>query len=165
MPYTASGRFVKKPKKIALLKEREDFTALAQEYDELSKQIKMLETAKKNLADRLKEAAELQGVKDDKGSFYLDLNGFVIGKVAKKSISLNSNRALSFLKDKGMTNCIETVEQVNEKALEQEVSCGNITMPEFESLTDTKVTYSVSVKPKEELAEVDISSFAAARKK
>lgn len=153
-------------KSLSIVNTEEDILSTAREYDEVSKHIKILEATKKTLADKLKNFADANGVKDDNGSYYLDLSDFIVGKVAKKSMSLNPERTKALLKEKGLTSkCLKVVEQIDESAIEKEVSSGNISISELESITDTKVTYSVSVKPKEELPDVDISSFAAARKK
>lgn len=143
---------------------------MSQEYSEVSSQIKLLETTKKTLADRLKEASELIGVKDSKGSYYYDAGDFMVGKVAKKSVSLKQEDTIKFLVQKGLYNkCVttQTVEVINEKALEDAVKDGTISQEEFESLCNVKVTYSVSVQKVEEMPEVDTSHAlkAASRKK
>lgn len=143
---------------------------MSQEYSEVSSQIKLLETTKKTLADRLKEASELIGVKDSKGSYYYDAGDFMVGKVAKKSVSLKQEDTIKFLVQKGLYNkCVttQTIEVINEKALEDAVKDGTISQEEFESLCNVKVTYSVSVQKVEEMPEVDTSHAlkAASRKK
>lgn len=143
---------------------------MSQEYSEVSSQIKLLETTKKTLADRLKEASELIGVKDSKGSYYYDAGDFMVGKVAKKSVSLKQEDTIKFLVKKGLYNkCVttQTIEVINEKALEDAVKDGTISQEEFESLCNVKVTYSVSVQKVEEMPEVDTSHAlkAASRKK
>lgn len=143
---------------------------MSQEYSEVSSQIKLLETTKKTLADRLKEASELIGVKDSKGSYYYDAGDFMVGKVANKSVSLKQEDTIKFLVQKGLYNkCVttQTVEVINEKALEDAVKDGTISQEEFESLCNVKVTYSVSVQKVEEMPEVDTSHAlkAASRKK
>mgnify|MGYP006905684426 FL=1 len=142
---------------------------MATEYSELSAQIKILDGSKKNLADKLKEASEILGVKDSKGSFYYEAGDFNVGKVAKKSVSLKQEETIELLKEKGLyKKCvtIKTVEEINEKALSNAVSNGDITQEEFESLCDVKTSYSVSVVKAEEMPEVDVShALRAASKK
>ena len=143
---------------------------MSQEYSEVSSQIKLLETTKKTLADRLKEASELIGVKDSKGSYYYDAGDFMVGKVAKKSVSLKQEDTIKLLKEKGLYKKgveVQKVEVINEKALEDAVKDGTISQEEFESLCNVKVTYSVSVQKVEEIPEVDTSHVlkAASRKK
>lgn len=141
---------------------------MAQEYSEVSAQMKLLDTTKKTLADRLKEASELIGVKDSKGSFYYDTGDFMVGKVAKKSVSLKQEDTIKLLKEKGLyEKCVEVqkVEVINEKALEEAVKEGNISQKEFESLCEVKTTYSVSVQKIEEMSEVDVSTLKAASRK
>lgn len=143
---------------------------MAQEYSEVSVQMKLLDTTKKTLADRLKEASELIGVKDSKGSFYYDTGDFMVGKVAKKSVSLKQEDTIKLLKEKGLyKKCVEVqkVEVINEKALEDSVKDGTITQEEFEALCNVNTTYSVSVQKVDEMPEVDTSQClkAASRKK
>lgn len=147
-----------------------EIAQMAEQYSEISRQIKLLEDSKKNLSDRLKEASELIGVKDDKGSYYYDTGDFITGKVAKKSVKLNQDNAIALLKEKGLyKKCvdIQKVEVINEKALAYAVENGDISQKEFEDICDVKVTYSVSVQKKEEMPEVDTSHVlkAASRKK
>lgn len=133
---------------------------MATEYSELSAQIKILDSSKKNLADKLKEASEILGVKDNKGSFYYEAGDFNVGKVARKSVSLKQEETIKLLKEKGLyKNCVnvKTVEEINEKALSEAVSNGDITQEEFESLCNVKTTYSVSVVKSEEMPEVDVT--------
>lgn len=141
---------------------------MSKEYSEVSSQIKLLETTKKTLADRLKEASELVGVKDSKGSYYYDAGEFIVGKVAKKSVSLKQEDTINFLKKKGLyKDCVtvKTVEVIDEKALEQAVTDGDITQEEFESLCEVKTSYSVSVQKQEEMPEVETSTLKAASRK
>lgn len=146
-----------------------EIAQMAEQYSEISKQIKLLEDSKKNLADRLKEASELVGVKDNKGSFYFDSGDYITGKVAKKSVKLNQESAISLLRDKGFYDscvAVKQVEIINEKALSRLVEDGDISQKEFESICDIKTTYSVSVQKKEDMPEVDTSHClqAASRK-
>ena len=67
---------------------------LGKQYEEVSAQIKELEKTKKTLADAIKNGAEQSGVKDDKGSFYYETATHILGKVASKSISLNTEKAI-----------------------------------------------------------------------
>ena len=141
---------------------------MATEYSEISSKIKLLETTKKALADRLKEASELLGVRDNKGSYYFEGSDFITGKVAKKSVSLKQDKTISLLKEKGLyKDCVtvQTVEVINEKALEEAVKEGKISQKEFESLCEVKTTYSVSVQKIEEMPEVDVSTLKAASRK
>lgn len=146
-----------------------EIAQMAEQYSEVSKQIKILEDSKKSLADRLKEASELVGVKDNKGSFYFDTGDYITGKVAKKSVKLNQESTISLLRNKGLYDkCVDVkqVEVINEKALSMFVEEGGISQEEFESICDVKTTYSVSVQRKEEMPEVDTTHClqAASRK-
>ena len=55
--------------------------------------------------------------------------------------------------------------KINEDAVYSRVSNGDLTVEELESITETSVSYSVSVKAVEEMPEVQCASVAASTKK
>ena len=58
-----------------------------------------------------------------------------------------------------------TVETVNEDKLQKAVQDKRISLDEVEKFTNVKVTYSVLVKEKEAMPEVEVSTAKVARKK
>ena len=141
---------------------------MADEYLEISKKMKLMDNTKKLLSNKIKEATEELGVKDDKGSFYYDTGEVVTGKIAKKSVSLNEEKTMELLKKKGIyEEVVEkvVVEKINEEVLEQKIAEGIISSEEFEGICDVKTTYSVSVKEKAEMPEVETTVLKAASKK
>ena len=146
---------------------KKDYAKLAEEYNEVSVQLKELDERKKHLANLLKDGAEKFGVKDDKGSYYCDTDDFIFGRVAKKSIKLNEERTTKYLKAHGFSHYIEEVVTyvINKAKVEEAVKCGDIPQKEFEKMCDVDVSYSVSVKKKEEMAEVEQTTLKVARKK
>lgn len=147
--------------------DKGQFESLAREYNELSAQIKVLESRKKKLAELIKKGATSYGVKDDKGSSYLDLDGYIIGNVAKKSMSINQDEAIAMLEEKGLEECIEvvTVRQVNNDLLTNAVSKGKLSLNDIEKVTDVKISYAVSVTAKEEVPEIEQTTLKAAKRK
>ena len=145
----------------------EDILSLGREYDEINSQLKVLNDRKKVLSDLIKEGAEKFGVKDDKGSYYLESDEFVLGKVAKKTMRLNQDKARETLESMGLGDTIDEVTTyvVNEDRLNQAVADKRITLDEVKSFTDIKTDYSVSVKVKAEVPEIEQSTLMAARKK
>ena len=158
---------LKKVSKIAPIFNKTDYAKLAEEYNDVSEQLKNLKERKEHLATLLKDGAEKFGVKDDKGSFYCDTDDFIFGRVAKKSIKLNEERTTKYLKAHGFSHYIEEVVTyvINKAKVEEAVKCGDIPQKDFESLCDVDTSYSVSVKKKEEMAEIEQTTFKAARKK
>ena len=144
-----------------------EILSLGKEYSEISAQIKVLTDRKKELSDLIKKGAEKFGVIDDKGSYYLEDDNFILGKVAKKSFKLNQDKAVETLKSMDLGDVIDKVTTyiVNEDRLTQAVADKRISLDTVKSFTDTKVDYSVSVKEKEEMPEVEQSTLMAARKK
>ena len=159
---------LKKLKDNIIMFNQNDLPSMARQYADISKQISLLEKQKKKLSDKIKQETEKYGVKDDKGSFYYESEDFITGKVAKKSYSINQEKAVEILKSRGLGDVVETVtyETVNEEKLEKAVSEGRISLNDCEEFTNEKVTYSVSVKEKEAMPEVEQTSLKmAARKK
>ena len=144
-----------------------EILSLGKEYSEISAQIKVLTDRKKELSDLIKKGAEKFGVIDDKGSYYLEDDNFILGKVAKKSFKLNQDKAVETLKSMDLGDVIDKVTTyiVNEDRLTQAVADKRISLDTVKSFTDTKVDYSVSVKEKEDMPEVEQSTLMAARKK
>ena len=146
----------------------EDYIKLGKDYDELSAQIKELEARKEALSDKIKEGSEKFGVKDDKGSYYLENDQFLMGKVAKKSFKIDQDKAVGVLKSMGLGDVVDTVtiETVNEDRLNSAVQEGRISINEVEKFTNVTTSYSVTVKKKEPMPEVEQSTVKiAARKK
>lgn len=155
-------------KKLKKTFTKEDYNLLATNYDEISSQIKELEKTKKVLADRLKEGAKTLGTEDDKGSFYIEGEDYIIGNVVSKSMSYNLERATPILKKKKIYNdCTETITTivVDDAKLTKLVEQGKITLNEVKDFTDVKETFKVYVKKKEEIPDIEVTTFATAAKR
>lgn len=158
---------LKKSEKVTPMFKESDIAKMAEEYSQISAQIKELESRKKALSDKIKQGAEDYGVKDDKGSFYLESDRFVMGKVAKKSFSINQERAVGILESLGLGDCVDvvTVKTVNDKKLECAVQDNRISVKDVEGFTNVKISYSVSVTPKEVISDIEQTSFKVAKKR
>ena len=145
----------------------DDIGALGKQYAEISAKIKQLEEEKKALADRIKAGAEQFGVKDDKGSFYLESDNFIMGKVAKKSFKIDQELAVKTLESMGLGDVVDevVVKTVNEDRLQIAVNHKRLDLDIVRAFTKESVSYSVSVKEKEALPEVEQTSLKAARNK
>ena len=154
-------------KKVAPLYSEEDIAKMGKEYAEISAQIKMLESRKKALSDIIKAGAEQFGVKDDKGSFYFEDDYVLMGKVAKKSFKIDQTLAVETLESMGLGDVVDTVvsKVVNEDRLQKAVQSGKISLDDVSGFTTESVSYSVLVKEKEALPEVEQTTLKAARKK
>lgn len=150
--------------KVTSLFTKNDVFAMGQEYAELSAQKKQLEDRLKFLSAQIKDGAEKFGVKDDKGSYYLENETLLLGRVAKKSFSFCQERAVETLEASGLGDVVDvvTVKTVNEEKLTDAVAKGRIALNVVEGFTDTKVTYAVSVKSKEAMPEVQTGDLSAA---
>lgn len=148
--------------KVTTLLSEEEMWKLAEEYDKISAQIKELDSKKKQLATKLKEYAGSNGVTDDKGSSYIEGDSYIVGRVARHSVKIDQDKGVSFLREKGLTECIteKTVYTVNESEVEKAVASENLTEEDVSQFTSVSTSYSVLVKPKEEMSEVELSSVA-----
>lgn len=121
---------------------------LVQQYEALKDQEKVIASRKKELSEQIKKYAIEHGQQDSKGSSYRQEGGYTFGNVARKTIKLNSDKAIAYLtenKPEVVEQVLETVQIVSEKKLENLFAEGIITSDELEQMVDTKVTYSVSV--------------------
>ena len=156
------------PKKPSITVDKDTIESFVAEYSELSKRSKIIDERKKFLGEAIKNYAQSNGTKDDKGSFYCENSFFTYGAQCKKSVSKKKKKAMDFLESKGFTECIRMVPKVDEDALERRLSTGDITQDEFESITKIKTTYAVTVKAVEnvnDMPEVQQTEVAASRKK
>lgn len=157
---------LKKKAKVTSMFSKEDAQIMAEEYNDLSIKIKELETRKKKLADSLKKCAETIGVVDDKGSSYIDCDTYVVGRVARKSVKIDQKKGVDLLREKGLDYCIkeETVYTVIESEVEKAVADEELTEDEVREFTSVSTSYSVSVKEKEDIPEVEVGAVARKKK-
>ena len=62
-------------------------------------------------------------------------------------------KATKFFRKRGYPECITTVEQINPDAVEELLDTGEITIEDLEKITNTKVSYSISIAPVEEVTD------------
>lgn len=142
-----------------------DILEMGREYSELSKQIKQLEERKKSLSEKIKQGSEQFGVKDDKGSYYLEDDSIITGKVAKKSFKIDQDKAVKTLESMGLGDVIDLVKVVNEDKLDKAVKDKRLNIDTVKDFTKESVSYSVLVKEKEVVPEVEQSTLKAAKRK
>lgn len=123
------------------------------EYVQLREEKKRIENRLKVISDALKDVAERKGQKDDKGSYYFERDNYIVGKQARKSVSFDIEKATKFFRRKGFPECIATVEQIDMEAVEELLDSGEITVEDLEAITTTNVTYSIDVKPVEQVTD------------
>lgn len=160
-------RAKKSDTKVTPMFTEDNVKSLGRQYADISSQIKALEEQKKALAEKIKQGAEQFGVKDDKGSFYLESEDLMMGKVAKKSFKIDQDKAVNTLESMGIGDVVDevTVRTVNEDRLQQAVSDGRLSLDTVESFTNVSVSYSVLVKEKEAMPEVEQTTLKSAAKR
>ena len=158
---------VKKEGVVTPMYTEADAQLMGEQYLEISEQIKTLEARKKELAERIKDCATKYGVKDDKGSYYCETDTCVYGRVARKSVKIDQEKAQEVLKKIGREDLIDRVVSyvVNEDRLEEAIQKGDISIKTVEGFTDITTSYSVSVKKAEVAEEVVQSTFKKASRK
>ena len=137
------------------------------EYTALREQEKVVKSRKDYLASLIKDYAGNHGAKDSNGSYYCETDELIYGATAVKKVSLDQEKAIKFLKryDNDTVNkCVKTKEYVDEKAVEDCISSGLLTVEEVQDLSVTKVTYSTLVKAKEVIEDVEEYSLQKASK-
>lgn len=160
-------RAKKSDTKVTPMFTEDNVKSLGRQYADISSQIKALEEQKKALAEKIKQGAEQFGVKDDKGSFYLESEDLMMGKVAKKSFKIDQDKAVKTLESMGIGDVVDEVivRTVNEDRLQQAVSDGRLSLDTVESFTNVSVSYSVLVKEKEAMPEVEQTTLKSAAKR
>ena len=151
--------------KVVGKKPVEDINSKVAEYHALREQAKTIKSRMDTLAKEIKEYAGKNGVKDDKGSFYCDNGSFMFGQQAKKSVSFIVDKAIEFFKSNGLHEAVKTVEVIDEEAVGRYVDEGRVTYDDLESITQTKTTYAIDLKKKEEMPVVEETTVSIAASK
>lgn len=136
-----------------------------QEYYRLREEAKTIKSRMDTLAKEIKAHASAHGVKDDKGSFYCDNGTFMFGQQAKKSVSFIRDKAIEFFKTHGMLEAVKTTEVIDEEAVEKYINDGSLTFEDLESITETKTTYAIDLKKKEDMPVVEETTVSLAASK
>ncbi len=150
---------LKMSKTVPINEVLKEYSALREESSRIKKRMDALSAT-------IKDYAEKSGTKNDSGSFYAENDEFIFGKQAKKSVSFMEETAIKFFKDKGLHECVKTIEKIDESKVEEAIQSGDLSYDELQSITQTKTTYAVDVKRKAEMPEVAQSEvkMAASRK-
>lgn len=136
-----------------------------QEYNKLREEKSIIEKRLKKLSETIKEYASENGVKDKNGSFLCENDTFIFGAQSKKSVSLNEEGMISLCKEKGLNNAVAVKEYIDKDVLDKYIDSGDITREEVESLSSISVSYSVVVKAKESIPQVEECKAVASRRK
>ena len=150
------------PKKKTIAMPQPSINDMVAEYNTLREENKRIKSRMDVLAKSIKEYATANGVKDDKGSYYCDNGAYTFGSQAKKSVSFVVDKAISFLKTNGFYDAIKIKEVIDEDAVERYVSQGDISFEDLERITETKVSYAIDLKKKEDMPVVEETTYAVA---
>lgn len=132
---------------------------LLREYNDVREQEKFIKKRKEELSKEIKEYVTKNGSKDSKGSYYSENDKFVYGSQAKKSIKINEDKAKSYFESRGLINeVMSTIEIVDEEKIEHLIAQGILSPEDIENIVDIKVSYSLDVKVKEDIVEVETAT-------
>lgn len=122
---------------------------IVREYNQLLKQEAFIKKRKEELAKYIKEYSMKHGVKNDKGSYYIDDGEFYFGSQARKTVKINEEKAREFLGMKGLLEKVITIKEViDETKIEELVNSGELSVEDIENIVDVKITYAIDVKEK-----------------
>lgn len=140
--------------------------SLVEQYDKLRAEEKSVKTRLTELSNQIKDYAQRNGEKDDKGSFYCENNSYSFGAQAATSVKLDTDPAIEYLESKGLTSCVKTkiVKELDEAKIDELLESGDISEEEFKQFIKVSTRYSVVVKKKEEVAEVEVTEIAASKR-
>lgn len=136
-----------------------------EEYDVLREQSKNIKKRMDSLASQVKQYVVENGVKDDSGSLYSENDQYIFGQQSRKSVSLDQEKTLAFLKTLGLVDAIKTIEVLDVEAFERYVDSDTISYEDVEKLSTIKVTYAIDIKKKEVMEEAEVFPIAAKRRK
>lgn len=155
-------------KMIVTKKEGAQIASKVAEYDELRLQKKVIDERMKVLAKEIKDYSVVYGVKDDKGSYYVENDDFIFGQQCKKSVKLDNDKVIEYFKSNGLKDYILMKEYVPEEEVERLSSNGTIPYEDLEGLCKITSTSSIMVKMKEkvtaEVEEHEVLPIAASKK-
>ena len=144
---------------------QQSIDAKVQEYYRLREEAKSIKSRMDTLAKEIKSYASTHGEKDDKGSFYCDNGQFMFGQQAKKSISFIRDKAIEFFKTHGMLDAVKITEVIDEEAVEKYINDGSLSFEDLEGITETKTTYAIDLKKKEDMPVVEETTVSLAASK
>jgi hypothetical protein len=122
------------------------------EYKYYRDEIKKLEALKKPIHETLIEALDTDGVEDDQGNLFLELDAEfegvrVVQKTRRTSHVLNEDAAYEILKPLGLwEKCTETIRVVNQDAIMQALYEGELTEADIDCIYEPKITWALNLK-------------------
>ena len=75
------------------------------------------------------------------------------------------DKAIEFFKAHNLHDAIKITEVIDEDAVERYINQGEITFEDLESITETKVTYAIDLKKKEDMPVVEETTVQMAASK
>ena len=124
-----------------------DIVALVSEYSSILEKEKVLKTQKDKLSAQIKDFASKNAQKDSNGNMYCRGNGFVYGQTCRKSVSIDFDKAKTFLTERDLWDRVVSIkESVDEDKVADLIKEEALTIEDLELITAVKETYAVYVK-------------------
>jgi len=132
-------------KQVELLSE-DKMESRLEEYFKRDSEIKELTKEQDEIKAEAREYAIANGTPDSKGSIKLELSTGKIQLIVRETIKLNQEKAIRWLTEHGMDDCIEMVPVVSEEKLEEKFKSGEISARDLASLLDRKSNTALYLK-------------------
>lgn len=151
---------------LSMKKKTVPIDSLVEQYDKLRAEEKTVKTRLTELSNQIKDYAQRNGEKDDKGSFYCENPFYSFGAQAATSVKLDTDPAIEYLENNGFSSCVKTkvVKELDEAKIDELLESGELSEEEFKQFIKVSTRYSVVVKKKEEVAEVEVTEIAASKR-
>lgn len=134
---------------------------LVQEYHDLKTRKAQIDKRMKEVTKDIKDYLSKNVQADAKGNRYLEDDKFTFGTMARKSITLDQDKARVYFAQQGLLDDVLEVQTfVSEEKIAKLVMDGKITEEDVQALANVKTTYAIDIKEKkvEEIVDVEVAS-------
>lgn len=134
---------------------------LVQEYHDLKTRKAQIEKRMKEVTKDIKDYLSKNVQADAKGNRYLEDDKFTFGTMARKTITLDQDKARVYFAQQGLLDDVLEVKTfVSEEKIAKLVANGLITEEDVQALANVKTTYAIDIKEKkaEEIVDVEVAS-------
>lgn len=134
---------------------------LVQEYHDLKTRKAQIDKRMKEVTKDIKDYLSKNVQADAKGNRYLEDDKFTFGTMARKTITLDQDKARVYFAQQGLLDDVLEVQTfVSEDKIAKLVMDGKITEEDVQALANVKTTYAIDIKEKkvEEIVDVEVAS-------
>ena len=130
--------------------DKETIQSHIRQYVGLQEQEKLLAERKKAIHAELSKAIDSYGEEDAKGNIVLDVGDDTVGvtsltKRKRTSKTIDTEKAIPYLEDKGLLNCIKLVKMVEEDAFMAAYYEGDISEEDMTNIVPEVTTFALFI--------------------